>query len=250
MAVHTPPASLLRFIGKTGFVSRELWEDFFHTNRKKEWNRKAWKELIDRGYCKRHPESRVQNVLVLNRSSRLVRDAVESAVSTQRGSHLAHDEILYRGILLAEHAGAIAEWRSEAELKSTGKESFRVESADGKTKYPDAIVYLSKLTTGKPVAVECEMTQKSAKRYGKMMASYAGFKELGGVVFVTNSVATVNAVKRAMSENFYPEKFRPVIFTSTENWQNESENVLIQLSRYRPVPGLRSGHPKSSQTSA
>jgi hypothetical protein len=248
MGVHHPPASLIRFIGKTGFISRELWQDFFYVNRKKEWNRKGWKELTLRGYCKAHPESRIQNVHVLNRSNQLVKDIVrDGAVSAQRGSHLAHDEILYRGILLAERAEIISDWKSEAELKSIGKESFRVASVAGTAKYPDALVYLSKPTPSKPIAIECEMTQKSAKRYGQMMASYAGFNELGAVVFITNSMAVVNAVKRAMSENFYPEKIRPVLFTTTENWQRESLNELKLLSRYRPDAGAQDGQSDASK---
>lgn len=236
MPSHEPPQRLIRFIGKTGFVSRELWLEFFFGGGTSRWMRKAWDNLCTRGYCLPHPERRVQNVYVLNRFNRNVRDTVLGmAVSSPRGTQLAHDEILYRGILMADKAGGLGTWKTEGQLKASDpdKAIFQINSGDRKAKYPDALLYPSRTKNGKPVAVECELTQKSAKRYGQIMRSYSRISAVGSVLFITDSHAIREAVKGAIRTTRYPEDTKPVDFVSTEEWTKQTSEMLERLFRHR-----------------
>lgn len=230
MAFHRPPETLIRFVAKTGFISRELWQTFFAGDGQPRWLHKMWEDLRLRGYFNSFPEKRIKNVYVLNRGNRVVRDLLHAApIASPRAVHLEHDEILYQGVLLSAQGGLLVDWKSEPELKAMGQGTFKTESANGSLKYPDALFHLRSSETSKKFAVECELTQKSSKRYGQIMGAYAGMKDLSGVLYVAKNQTIIDSIRRAMSENFYPAKAGPVVFTSVDEWKRDAVRIVKEL---------------------
>jgi hypothetical protein len=234
MPAHQVPEELIRFVGKTGFITKELWEDYFSNTPGERAARKQWATLTARRYFEPHSERRVRNVLVANRSHRTVQDLTHGTIAVSpRAAYLAHDELLYRGILNSIQEGIISDWRSEPELKAMGRRGFRIENSDGAVKYPDALLYLTGDLRTKPTAVECELTQKSERRYSQIMSAYAGMKEISQVIFITNGPAVPGAIKRAMTANYYPSDQIPVFFVSADIWRKNASGYLKALFRHR-----------------
>jgi hypothetical protein len=216
-------------MGKTGFVSRKLWQDFFFKGAKERWTRQAWKNLCLMHYCKPYRSNRMRDLYVLNRSNRLVQALVgNNAVTSPWESQLEHDELLYRGILAAEKLGYFYEWKSEGQLKSVDgdKVVFQIKAGDKKAKYPDAILCLNKTNESKLVAIECEKTQKEYKRYVAIMDAYSRIRAISAVFFITDSPAIQNAIKNAMNATHYPEATKPVLFISEADWLKGAKKQL------------------------
>ena len=234
MPIHEPPKKLIRFLGKTGFISRELWEEFFFLRGKERWRRIAWNNLLAHRYCVPHPERHLRNVYVLNRHNPVVRQLVTGRmVSPQRATYFEHDETLYRGLLMAEQSGFISDWMAEPELKAAKGSTYRIESTNGSAKYPDALVFPAWVTNSKPIAIECELTLKAPKRYEQIMAAYAAMKDLGTILFVTDHAAVERSVRRAMEEHRYGKGSPAVEFYSVEAWTNDSKKLFETLCRSR-----------------
>lgn len=227
MAFHQPPIGLVRYLAKAGFITRSLWREFFFTGGAIRWEQMCWQELKRRKYCDLHAEKRFRDIYILNRANRAVRDLVPGPLVTPPWSaNIEHDETLFRGILIGSKSGLIQEWKSEAELKAEGRNAFRIVSTTGKVKYPDLLVYPVSESIPKPVAIECELTQKSAKRYDAIMSAYGGMSEIANILFVTDSPAIRAAVTRSSKENHYPLKERPIFFIGVERWRTAADAVL------------------------
>ena len=179
----------------------------------------SWARLKESGYMRLHPNPRIRDVLVLNRSCRaaMIHCQGKAAHSPHEGL-FRHDEILLRGILKTEDHGFLDHWRLEAELKVEGRNTFRISSAGHHIKYPDAVLSFRAHPEPVNVAVELELTLKDQKRYGQIVSSYSHMKDFDLVLFVAKDQSIVQAVKRAMEDAYYPASGVPLGFMQLKDW--------------------------------
>ncbi|MGE3974762.1 MAG: hypothetical protein AB7F59_09585 [Bdellovibrionales bacterium] len=221
------PEKAVSITAKTGFLTKEFWEEFIFQGGSKRWKNVSWKALQDRGYFMPYPNSRVKNVLVLNRYNKNVISAVQSvAAKAPSISQFTHDEVLLRGIMTAERAGSLTKWMTEAELKMHGKTTFLIQSQGDYIKYPDAVVACKDTSKEYLAAIELEMTLKSRKRYVQILSAYAAMKHIRSIIFICKDLAIERAIKEMMDHVYFPTKQISVTFVTLNQWRQQSVNVL------------------------
>jgi hypothetical protein len=228
------PEEVVRFIAKTGFISKDLWGEFFFVGGQPRWRRQVWADLLNRKYLVPHPFGRISNVYVLNRHNKEIIDFVcGKAAKSPPAAQLDHDEILSRGLLRLERARGLVQWMSEAELKSTsGEVVHRIETQGQLIKFPDALVYTGRTAKALPIAIELEKTLKSRSRYEQIVAAYASMGGLRAILYICDSAVTERAIGQALERAYFPEAL-PVGFAGMDAWRADPLTMDIRVGRNR-----------------
>lgn len=228
MKTVTCPYDLIRFVAKTGFISKGLWREHFCLSSKKTTFHRHWAELKERGWFVYHQNRFLKDILVLNRRNKNVMAMVDGrAAYSPNPAQLDHDEFLINGLLKLEKLGEISSWQGETELKILNTKHLRLEAKGEKLKFPDAVVLMSK----QPVALEYERTQKSKKRYREILNAYAGMDHLSSIVWVVKDEWISRAIKDEIKASYYPLKKRPIGFLMEKTWR-DTPSKLIELGTY------------------
>jgi len=224
------PTSEIAFAAKSGFLSRQLWLDFFAKGAKS-WKNKVWRSFTERGYFRLHPSSRAGDVLVPNRKNEMVRRMVGEAVASPPYiSQLDHDETCSRIALTLERQGVIQSYMTEAEQKRHffgWNRSFRDAAA---VKFPDLLLELSGPKGKKLVAIEVELSKKSPKRYCAIFRAYSRKPGHDLLVYLARSETIFDALSRAMKEVRFPTWEHAVGFSLVDDWLNDPGCAAINLS--------------------
>ncbi|HAR43297.1 MAG TPA: hypothetical protein DCS07_11825 [Bdellovibrionales bacterium] len=238
------PKGVIEFVAKTGFVSKEMWEQFFFMGGKSRWKHQAWADLTKRGYLVRHSNKRLKNIYVLNRHNRVVAEVLSHrAAKPPMAAQIEHDEVLGEGLLMAERGQIISSWRAEPELKAYSGIAHRIETQGELIKYPDALVQFVKSPEGSPVAVELEMTLKNRTRYDQTMGAYAGMRDVVGVLFICKAPVIERALREAVKRTYFPTEEIKLVFVPLQEWQVNPCGVLSEIHRGTRNRGLNPGNP-------
>jgi hypothetical protein len=230
MANEKIPTDVLHFVGKTGFITFELWKEYFYTAKSRSTLFHNWKELVRRKYLTAHYNERIKNTLVLLRSNKNIQLYFETKPAfIPNPTQLQHDEILLNGIMNLSRAKKICQWQTEAELKMLKPSDFKVENQSQLIKYPDAILHIQVGNRFYAIAVEYERTQKSQSRYGQIVSAYAGMKKIDAVIWIVKTPAIKNMITEQIKQVYYPLNERPMAFLTEESWKFQPEK-LIELS--------------------
>ncbi|MDO9183580.1 MAG: hypothetical protein Q7U04_14295 [Bacteriovorax sp.] len=230
MAKHYVPNDVLQYVGKTGFITFELWQKYFLKAKCRRSKFHNWKELIRRKYLVAHNNDKIKDTLVLNRSDRNVLQLFETRPAYMPNpNQLKHDEILLNGIMYLDRALHICQWQTEAELKMLRLNDYKVETQGQLIKYPDAIIHLKNANRFDVIAVEYERTQKSRKRYGQILNAYAGMKRIDAVIWIVKTPAIKNIIIEQVKQVYYPQRERPIAFLMEETWKLNPKK-LVELS--------------------
>ena len=234
MAGRYFPTDLVAFVAKTGFITKETWAEFFFTGGSVRWKNRLWESLRDRRYFAPYRNLRVRDIYLLNRMNREVSDFLQGrAVRAPFVSQIEHDEVLARGLLRAMKRGLVAAWTTEAELKSFSRDTFRVESQGQVVKYPDAILVMNGPSTGRKMALEVELTQKTKQRYVQILGAYAAMRGIDGVLFVTDSMAIRRVIDDTAKQVYFPFETVSLGFTGVKDWQSASwSEGALKFSSY------------------
>jgi hypothetical protein len=228
------PTDVVRFVSKTGFITKELWEEYFFAGGHTRWKHQAWANLSLRGYLIPHAYQRAGNVYVLNPRNHLVLDCVAGRMARPpTPALLDHDEILNWGLIGLERQGDLSDWTTEAELKSRGLGPHRIETQGHLIKFPDALVRRKDRKLEPPVAIELERTLKARLRYRQIMSAYGAMKDIRAVLFVCESPTIENAVQESMNATYFPVEKVPVGFAQISDWKSSPSQMEISLGRRR-----------------
>lgn len=228
MATHYAPNEVLQFVGKTGFITFELWQKYFFTANSRRSMFHNWQELIRRKYLIAHNNDKIQNTLVLNRNIRSNYRFFETRPAFMPNpNQLQHDEILLDGIMNLDQAKKIGQWQTEAELKMLRPSDFRVETQGQLIKYPDAIVHLKNGNRFDAIAIEYERTQKNRKRYGQILSAYAGMKKIDAIIWIVQNPAIKNIIIEQVKQVYFPLSERPFAFLMEETWKSNPEKLVM-----------------------
>lgn len=234
------PKDLVLYVSKTGFISKDTWKEFFFPGGSIRWKNAFWVSLVERGYFLRHPNRRLQDVYLLNRANREVIEFMQGrCVRPPFLSQMNHDEILYRGILSLAKSGFIANWTTEAELKSFEQNSFKIESQGRGIKYSDAIFTFRGDTKDLRVALEMEITQKDRKRYIQITSAYSSMTSLDCVIFIVGTKAIREVIEACLKEVYFPVDSITVGFIEVSEWQTSAcDSIVRSTSLVSPMRNL------------
>ena len=162
------PIREIEFMAKSGFITKELWEEFFF-NGSRSWKFQLWKNLKDEKVLIEHRSKNGRDIWVLNRRHPLVIKTVGDAISTAPFvAQIAHDELVCRFALETMKQGLGIAYRLEPELKKMAPKTIRHYETSLREKYPDGLIQLNDNDKTR-VALELELTRKSPKRYRQML---------------------------------------------------------------------------------
>lgn len=220
------PESEIAFAGKTGFLSKSIWMEFFAEGQER-WRRESWNLLQARGFFLPHRSSRANDILIPNRSNVSVRALIGDDVPlAPYVGQLDHDEILATSLLRLQQSQVIATFQTEAELKKAVVISMQRKNPDEREKYPDAIV---QLVGGLNIALELELTLKSRRRYRNILRTYRTRQDTSRIVFIVRSSAIFDSIRQAMLDTSYPALERPIGFVWLEDWKKDPVNAAIDF---------------------
>ena len=224
------PSELVLYVAKTGFISKSTWKDFFFPGGTTRWKNAFWASLLDRGYFLRHPNPRLHDIYLLNRSSREVVEYMSGrCVRPPFISQINHDELLFRGILQLSKAGTIESWITESELKSFEQSTYKIESQGKGIKYPDSILVLKSESAKARLALEMEITQKDRRRYIQIMSAYSSMRGIESVIFIVGSKSIREVIESCLKEIYFPKDKIFVGFIDLKDWQNSASNSFANL---------------------
>lgn len=223
---------LIRFVAKSGFVSRDLWLRYFFERGGERWAQEVWRRLQTQDYFAKHPFDAFDDILVLNRRNPLVRKLLETdPVPATPALQIRHDTVLLEGILRAEKAGVIGYWQTEAELKKLGARDFKIETQGQLIKYPDLLIHTQAPLLEQTIAVEYERTLKTRKRYLQIMRAYASTRRIQGLVVISSNACITKTIQDVMREVYFPEKRIPVSFCDENEWLENGPQILTSVQK-------------------
>lgn len=218
----------VRYVAKVGVITRQTWDDLFG-NGTKRWRRKQLRLLLDAKIFKKHPYDQVYDTFILGKQGlEMVQDMKWQSVHLVQPRQFRHDEIVARGLLTLEKESLCQKWMTESELKSQRSSSFKLHGLEGGIKYPDAVFKLQGKSSSLIVALEYERTSKSSWRYNKAMKAYGDSGDFNLILFIVESSAIENMVKRAMQFIGDARINSKVGFITVEEWMENPMTATIR----------------------
>ena len=223
------PIFEIKFAAKSGFLTKDLWNEFF-ANGSLSWRNKRWAAFTKDKIFLPHYAKLASGVLILNRKAKLVQKTVgEEVVLPPFISQLDHDEKLAKIVLSLVKDGVVSSYRLEPELKRLASGLKRNYESEHKNKYPDALIQLADEKKTR-VALELELTKKDPKRYRHIMDTYSSFQKADMVVFIVRDDRISQSIKQAMRDSYYPIWERPVGFARLEDWAANPATARISFA--------------------
>lgn len=233
---------IILLAARAGFISRPIWDEFFATGAAR-WRRRCWRELRVSKVFLPHPSRFARDVIVPNRRHSFIREIVRSDISVAPFiAQVEHDEEVLRGVLRLQRGELLEAYWLEAEMKRHDLKS-RTPSAIDRAKYPDVIVTLGGRGRSRRVALEMEMSLKSPQRYRQMIDAYSSRADVDTVIVVCRFKATVEYLRSAMKETYYPDEKRPIGFCNLEDWRSDPASAPIRFARKVETLSEMSGPP-------
>jgi hypothetical protein len=140
-------------------------------------------------------------------------------------AQLKHDEILSRGLLQCLKTGCIESFVNEAVLKKIEPTGFALKE---RQKLPDLIVDMK---SGKRMAVELELTQKSTTRYSELFSAYRSRKDIEGIVFVVDGRPCLDAIVKASKKAIF--QTAPIGFVDLEDWSSNAPKATVAFEQFK-----------------
>jgi len=223
----------VRYIAKVGVITRQTWDEFFGKGTKR-WKRKQLRLLINATVLKKHPYDQVHDTFILGKQGlEMVESMKWQSVHLVQPKQFKHDEIIAKGLLKLEAKSLCQKWMTESELKSQRSATFRLHGLEGGAKYPDAVFKLEGKSSSQIVALEYEKTSKTSWRYNKAIKAYSDSGEFNVILFIVETLAIEDLVKRAMRFIGDGSLNSKIGFISIEEWR---QNPMTA-----PIRGLSKG---------
>lgn len=185
----------VRFTSKAGFMTRELWHEYFVSAKRSAAN-EQFNFLLKKEILKLNKTVNDIPFYVLGSLGKSLKDGLSlSASYFPRLNQLDHDTFIFGTTYALCKSGIAFDWMTEAELKILGL------SKVGKAflRYPDSVVKVKIKNETRVLAIEYERTQKSLSRYFQILSAYASMTDISLVVFICNSPENMNIISHAIS---------------------------------------------------
>ena len=222
---------LIRVVGKTGFITKTQWEQFFFTGGNIRWRNKLWARLLASGFFKPYSYNFKEPTLVLNPKNKLVRAILQGRmVFAPNSKNFQHDQILCQGLFQLLKHPKLYHWQTESELKLFSPADYRIETQGQLIKFPDLILSVQDSSGIKTVSFELERTQKSKKRYTQIFNAYASMKGSDAVVCAVESPTIMRSIESALETIYFPIQEKPVLFMSENEWVLKPDNIFRKIT--------------------
>ncbi len=223
------PLEAIMFTAKMGFLSKEIWGEFFAKGSLRSTQRQ-WGKLVSDGWFEQHSSPRCSDIFVLTaKAKRLVDSRVQAIAAPPHMGVFDHDTKLSQIVLKMQRQGLILKWTTESELKILSPSSLKLESHPNSYKYPDLLVTLN--VSGKPVrlAIELELSRKSFKRYRDIIFSYRRLPAVKGVFYICPTEEIHKAIKKAFRQSHTSLSEKPIGFGFVDQWLCDPAKAGLEM---------------------
>lgn len=205
------PIEELAFACRVGFLTRNIWREFFAKGCQR-WQNKLWARLRTDGFFRPHPA--MPELYLPNPKNRTIDPGVPFVAGPPSLNQIRHDELVARTCLLIERQVPHLQVKTEAYLKKEVPLRNKGLRTVDSEKHPDLVIRNS----GEETAIEIELTQKSRAKYRTILRSYrrTGFKK---VIYIIRSASTMHAIDAAASEISFPRDQIQLGFGSMGDWR-------------------------------
>lgn len=218
----------VRYVTKVGVITRKTWNECFGKGTDR-WKRKQLRKLIQTKVLTKYPYDEVKDTFVLGKYGlEMIEGLKWKKVHLVQPRFIKHDETVAKGLLKIERQSLCQRWITESELKSQKSSTFRLHGMEGGAKYPDAVFKLEGKSSSMIMALEYEKTSKSGWRYNKAIRAYSNTGEFNLILFIIESSAIENLIKRSMRFIGDIRLNSKIGFISVEEWK---ENPLTATIR-------------------
>lgn len=216
----------IRFVAKVGVMTRPTWYNLFGIGPLR-WKQKQLQRLLEHGLFKPHPCAHVQDVVTIGEfGKKLLQEKNWIHSPSVSAQFIEHDEIVARGVWKLEHGGICQKWYTDKELKQLKKGHFKLNTKDISSKFPDIVMRINGKEKHETVAVEYEKTCKSNWRYNKAIMAYSDSSDFDRVIYIVETKAIEESVKRAM--RFIGDSYinRKISFIQAYDWKSNSVTAM------------------------
>jgi hypothetical protein len=187
----------IRFTAKTGFLTREIWSEFFARGGRRA-RQKQLAFLISQKILDPHSCRPLHGVYELGPFGKALLLSNNYAFVTAPTSHLlSHDEFVATSVLKLRTLGLVDRWSTEAELKSKNDKQFVLELRNQERKFPDAVLVMKTPNKQFIVAIEYERSGKTIRRYRRLLEEYCYLFQIDLVLIVARDDAIIRRIERA-----------------------------------------------------
>ena len=211
----------IRFVAKVGVMTRPTWYELFGTGSIR-WKQKQLQHLLELGLFKPHPCAHVQNVMTIGEfGKKLIQEKNWIHSPSVSAQFIEHDETVARGVWRLEQGSICQKWYTDKELKQLKEGHFKLNTKDISSKFPDIVMRIKGNEKQETVAVEYEKTCKSNWRYNKAIMAYSDSSDFDRVLYIVETKAIEESVKRAM--RFIGDSYvnRRIGFIQASDWKND-----------------------------
>lgn len=222
----------IAFTGKTGFISRRLWNERFNDGNKT-WKAKQLSKLLTKDIFKSYIQICGHQFYKLGLSGQILsRGLGVKPIQAPLNNQILHDEWIYETVLALHKANYVQAWLTEAELKSGVKFNSGDLVGIG-LKFPDSVFQVSIKSEIRIVAFEYERTLKSAWRIKETLRAYSIAMQFPLVVIICNDEvirkAYLKILKQVGDENLNKRIGLAIAEDSPNSWHSEPELQEIQM---------------------
>jgi hypothetical protein len=219
----------LLLTGKFGFLSRDLWNNFFARGSDR-WRRQQLAHLVRRGYLKRHSNPEAWSTFVLGRRGiEFVKSQRGSVVTPPPVGHLFHDGVIAKSFMELQNQRLLKNWTCGREMKRDDAKTYLVSNRDGELKYPDSVFEIHAFGKPRTIALEYERERKAMSRYKAILRQYSGLTNISMVLFVYQQRSIKTTIEAAMKSLGQTSLRERLAFVDAEEWRRSPENAPITL---------------------
>lgn len=216
------PIREIEFAVAVGFITKEIWREFFSTGGLR-WQQMVWRQFKEDRIFNARPDA--PHIYLPNRKHPLVSGISDVPAKAPILNQLGHDELVARTFLQLRRAHPRLEILSEAWLKREEPLSNRGARVADYRKHPDLVL----VSGGRRIAIEIELNQKSRRRYQAILKTHRQ-KNFARVIYLVRSPGTKRAIERAANDIAFPIQLMPLGFGSIGELRLNPSETFIRFA--------------------
>jgi hypothetical protein len=230
---HQIPPNVLdaiRLTAKMGFITREIWSEFFARGRTRS-KQKQLAFLLAQKILEPHSCRALHGVYELGPYGKALLLSNNCSFVTAPASHfLSHDEFVVTSVLKLKKLGLVDRWVSEAEQKSKKDGQFALELRGREKKFPDAVLGVKVNSRPRIMAIEYERSGKTIRRYRRLLEEYSDLRQIDFVLVIARDDAIVRRIEKARRESGLTRLADRLGYVIAHEWIVDPARASISIS--------------------
>ena len=219
--------SAIEFAGKTGFISKRVWETRFNSGCHT-WKIRQFGKLLKKDIFKPYVNIEKNQFYKLGAAGHILSEKLGiGKIQAPLNNQIFHDEWIFETVIALKQAGYVYDWVSEAQLKS-GK-GLKADEWQIGSKLSDAVLRVNVKGTERNIALEYERTLKSAWRIKESLRAYAGNSVFPLVIYICENEVIRQSYFKILKGLGDTGLNKKVGLTLVDGWHTLPERQTIQM---------------------